>query len=447
MQSGQKQKLALWKKLAAAVCALILVFLSFGAGWMARSCSQSQTLRSYSWALDIIDRYYYGDFDEEEASGLSLSALAGMLDAYSAYYTAEEYEALYNDNQGGKSGIGITYSFIAGRGALIINVVGNSPAYRSGLRSGETITGGITADGEEVVFESSAVFGAFIDGFESGESFTLCTLAGDKYTMAKADYMASYTTMSTATSGWSFASAEPEGRTLYLTPDSTCVMSFLPENCAYVSLSQFYGTAAVEFGLLMKQFSAENCTSLILDLRNNGGGYVQTMQDIAGYFTSSQTDEAIAMTAKYKSGKTENYYCTVQRENLVPEGTKVYVLANSGTASASEALIGALVCYDWLDYENIFLSDFSQSYLEWAGASAKTKQTYGKGIMQSTYVNASTGEALKLTTAQIYWQNGKCIHDVGLTEEDGCTLVYAEWTVTADDDELRRAVEIIQSRG
>ena len=57
--------------------------------------------------------------------------------------------------------------------------------------------------------------------------------------------------------------------------------------------------------------------------------------------------------------------------------------------------------------------------------------------MQTTFVKPFTKEALKLTTAQIYWPNGKCIHDVGLTVMDGCRPSRAEWTATKGDTELK----------
>ena len=58
-----------------------------------------------------------------------------------------------------------------------------------------------------------------------------------------------------------------------------------------------------------------------------------------------------------------------------------------------------MICYGALEYENVFLSDYSKEYLDWLGSSGqdvKTASTYGKGIMQSTFVNSFTGEALKL---------------------------------------------------
>ena len=66
--------------------------------------------------------------------------------------------------------------------------------------------------------------------------------------------------------------------------------------------------------------------------------------------------------------------------------------------------------------------------------------------MQSTFVNDKTGEALKLTVAKIFWPDGTtCIHDKGITVEDGCTPVKADWQHTKYDEELQKVSEIIKS--
>ena len=211
---------------------------------------------------------------------------------------------------------------------------------------------------------------------------------------------------------------------------------------AYIKLSQFYGNAANEVGYLISKFNEENKSKLILDLRNNGGGYVSVMQNMAGYFLSGGDYSREAMIAEYKNGgKSVFGWRNYPAESALKEETEVYVLANSNTASASEALIGVLVSYGVLEYENIILSDYTENYLSWVGANAKTERTYGKGIMQTTFKNDFTGEAFKLTTARILWPNGKCIHNVGLTTADGCRTAPADWTATANDEELRFAVK------
>lgn len=403
---------------------------------------------SYDWAVSTIKNNYYFGFDasDEELKELTLSEIAERyLDRYSAYFTAEEYAKVIAGNAGSKSGIGISYTFVSGRGVFINTVQGNSPAYKSGLRAGEWLASG-EADGVKTQFSSSADFQDLINGARDNEPVILNSYDGDVYAVAKSEYTASYTTMYTNGSQWYFSDAADGGLSPY--ERKTGEMDFLPDGFAYISISQFYGTAAKEFGVLVEKFNAAGCASLIIDLRSDGGGYVDIMQQIAGAFTDGK--KKTAMVSRDRRGNTEKYYCKPMPEKQrVPHGTKVYVLANSGTASASEALIGALICYGVLDFCNIFLSDYGTDYLNWlteTGQEIKTARTFGKGIMQSAFVNERTGEALKLTTAKIYWPDGvTCIHDCGITAADGCKTVSADWVMTKGDKELFSAVEKIKS--
>lgn len=434
------------RRILTVVIAFVIAAASFTIGFFTRKLTQREELSSLEWVLSTIKNnyYFYEDFDGGEAKNLSLKAIASQLDIYSEYYTAEEYAMQTLDNSGEKSGIGIRYGFVEGKGVYITSVVGNSPANASGLVAGDIIVSG-TAGGETTKFLSSSDFISFINERAEGETFVL---GGEdcSYTLSKEIYNASYTYMATAETAWEFVSSG-DNTGFALVENRDKAINFLPDGFAYINISQFYGTAGSEFGALVKKFNAEHCTSLIIDLRNNGGGYVSVMQDIGGYFTSSVTDNTcVAMTAEYRNGKREVFDCVKHKNNGISRDVSVYVMTNSGTASASEALIGVLVSYDFLKYENIFISDYSKYYLDWAGAGAKTKQTYGKGIMQSSFVNPLTGEALKLTTAQIYWPNGKCIHGVALSQKDGCTLVPADWTVTKDDGEMKEAIKIINQR-
>ncbi|MDE7084519.1 MAG: hypothetical protein K2O81_04690, partial [Clostridia bacterium] len=229
----------------------------------------------------------------------------------------------------------------------------------------------------------------------------------------------------------------------------------LPDGAAYLRLDQFFGKAAFETAELIEKFNAENCTSLILDLRGNGGGYVNVMCDISGIFTGQlQNSNPIAMRAVFKDGHTEVSAVTKKfsAAQCLPSGTKVSVLADNGTASASEALIGVLIDNEVIDYGDIYISDFSEKYLKFlkdgkSTSAEKNCRTYGKGIMQSTFVNPRTGEALKLTTAEIYWPKGEVsIHGIGLNTGMGCKTVAAEWDVTFGDEQLNKAVQMIYAQ-
>lgn len=433
-------------RVLAVIIALMIFAVGFVAGYFTHGCTRDTAVQSYEWFVKTVDdNYYFGN--SSDFKNMNLKEIAEKyLDRYSEYYTAEEYSAQLKSNAGSKSGLGVSYSYIEGKGIYLSSVVGNSPAYncnsqlnKKGLRAGEILVSG-SANGVEKTFKSKADFAQIVNAAGDRE-MTFTSADGETFTVAKAEYTASYAYMCTNKTAWVFGDAASGGLALYEREYEK--ISYLPEGFAYINLSQFYGTAAQEFYKLIEKFNATGCTSLILDLRSNGGGYVSVMQDIAGCFSGGQVKPA--MISRDKHGSSQVYNCArVAEASRVKEGTEVFVLANSGTASASEALIGAMHCYGALEYENIFLSDYSEEYLAFAG-SEKTACTYGKGIMQSTFENHSTGEALKLTTAQIYWPDGEtCIHDRGIIASDGCKKVYAEWQYTKGDPELQRAIEMMK---
>ncbi len=412
----------------------LLVALSFFLG----GCFLTQS--SYDWAVETIENNYVGgEFDKNMAEEKTPAALAKLLDQYSAYYTKEEYDEIVKSNSGEFYGIGVTLSMVEGAGAMVVTVSGNSPALEAGLEPGDIITGG-EVDGVKVTFENYTQLSEFIDARAKSEQFILSTAEKD-YTLSRESFTQSYVSMSTNSTGWEFRSSAGGRLAMYENIERS--MDFLPDGAAYVRLSQFYGDAANEFGKVVEKFNASSMNTLILDLRNNGGGYVNVMQSIGGYFVKSASK--VAMTAKFKNGRTQNFKCS-NHTKKIGENAEVYILMNSGTASASEALAGVLIDYGISSFGNVFISDYTEEYLATLGEGAKTGRSYGKGIMQSIYTNYSTHEVLKLTNAKIYWPKGKCIHDVGLTQADGCNLVKTNCVVTKGDKELRDVVEIIKSR-
>ena len=437
------------KKIKIAVSVLVALAIAafaFVAGFLTERCSSDRALSSYEWGLKTIRDYYYFDEPDSSYTETSLKAIADTyLDRYSEYYTKEEYEEVQKSNAGSKSGIGISYSFVNGRGVFISKVVGNSPADGARMRAGDYILSGSIEGGKEEKFTTSKSFQDFINSAKDGVKITLTADDGKIYTMAKSEYTASYTYLCTSTERWA---VNPDSLTYEYKIDNTC--SYLPEGCAYLRLDQFYGSATAEFYMLVEKFNAMQCTSLILDLRSNGGGYVSIMQDIAGCFAGGKSN--LAMLSRDKKGAEEKFNCKkVTDKNRRIDDKNVFVLANAGTASASEALIGAMVCYGALDYNDIFLSQYSDEYINWlypTGQDIKNGRTYGKGIMQTPFTNYMTGEVLKLTTAKIFWPDKTTsIHDRGVTvADDGCTAVPTEWEWTKGDKELQSAVEMIKKR-
>lgn len=430
---------------------------AFGGGFLTARLTRSQSGKTFEWAIKTIKNNYYQDVPLDDALDGSLKGLAATyLDRYSAYYTAEEYQALLQSNSGNKSGVGISYMYLdegthpqGKTGVIIESVVGNSPAYMGGLRAGEMVFGGRTSAGQTVTFESAEDFSGFIDARQKDERFVLIGDHGER-TVSKQNYTASYCTMATSTTEWSITYENGEMKKVKNSGDGYG-KDCLPNGAAYLRLDQFYGNAAYEMATLIEEFNAAKCTSLILDLRGNGGGYVEVMCSISDIFTGELPNRnKIAMLAVYKDGHREGYTVNdyFSGASQLPAGTRVSVLADNGTASASEALIGVLVDNGVIDYADIYLTDFSDGYLLATGTQNKDCRSYGKGIMQTTFVNRSTGDALKLTTAKIYWPKGETsIHDIGLTTDMGCRTVYADWDVSYGDEQLTSAVQLIYSNG
>lgn len=387
------------------------------------------------WVKTTIEKNYFrvdGDYSSiSNLGGLSIDEMVSKLDKYSAFYSADEYAAVTADNEGSKSGIGVSFVFSEGEGVVLYSVIGNSPAKKAGLKAGDVLVAG-SANGVSVQFAESNDFTSFITARSTGENFNLYLKNGEAVSLSKAEYTASYASMYTYDAAYDI---EYSGKTRVVKESKGEGIAQLPEGVAYVYLSQFYGYAGDEVGELIKIFNTQNCTSLILDLRGNGGGFVDLMSQIGGRFTSTVVSgKAVSMRAKYRDGHEDTEHCYIYAQGVVPAGTNVYVMANHNTASASEALIGVLVSYGILKYENIFLSQY-------AGYEAKS---YGKGIMQRTF-EFYTGEALKLTVAGIYWADGTTIHDRGITVADGCVAAPASDDIVnvGYDDELMPVIDKI----
>ena len=417
---------------AASATAVVLLLLAFFAGYALRGALM---VSSSDWVINMISKYYYQDIDTSDSEDIAADALVDKyLDIYSEYYTAEEYEALLKSNGGTSSGLGISYAYIPGSGITIVGSTGNSPAFKAGIRPGDVIQYA-EKDGGRVSFNSSASFSEFVAELADGAETTFRLTDGRSVKVAKAEYTVSYVMLATNSSAWTFTGDDATE----LTETEGDAIAYLPDGAAYISISQFYGGAADQFEMAAEQFNALGCTTLILDLRNNGGGYVSAMQGISGCFESSAGKPA--MEARAKDGSSEVYRAsTAPEESVISADTEVYVLANGNTASASEALIGVLVSYGITDYGNIYISEYTNTYLTAMGVTAdqvKSGRTYGKGIMQSTYRNSSTGEALKLTTHQIYWPDGTTIHGTGLSAESGCNVVSSPMPMNGNGLELR----------
>ncbi len=401
------------KKVWKIIGCIFLAFAIFASGALTFWLSLDEGMRKLIWIKDRIDSDYYQDISNEEFYSTIFDSInEDLLDPYSYYMTAEEYEASNQSLAGSKSGIGIGFSTKTADGQdriLITRVCGNSPAEAAGLCEGDRIVGfGLTQD---AITDSQNFneFSDFLDGVETKVPLLLKIISNGAeklVSLTKEYYVENYVFYRTNTVSYGFAG---DKNTEWKMKDNP--LTALPDHVAYIRLTQFGGNVSKGFALAMERFRVDGKKDLILDLRGNTGGYLDDMQNVASYFGKNTTSKKpVALIADGK-GKDEKYYARGNYySDYFQDDSRICVLGDSSTASASECLIGFLLDYGATTYADICLSEVQG-----------VAKTFGKGIMQTTYyLDVVEKDAIKLTTAEIRWPVSKTsIHGRGVLPEDG----------------------------
>ena len=381
-------------------------------------------------ALEFIVKTYkrhYLEYDDDFVSVMSKS----ILDEYSEYYTKEEYAELKKISSGVRGGIGIYYGDRSDGSVVIAEVLGNSPAERAGIKAGYIVKGfRKSVDENFTEINGRQELSAALAPLALGEEFVLKLEYTDadgvhekECTLARKEYRQTYVYYSDASGSWRFSNGNEEDMDDLKFERYDEPIADFGDDTAYLRYTLFYGTAngilgsAGQIEEALKKFTVSGRSKLILDLRGNGGGYVDICQSVAKFFVPAPENSfSLIATAEYKKDpKTDKSKTEIFKSSAIEFGTynytKIIVLADENTASASEMLIGAMLSYDTQDKINVVLAPSKDD------DGQTVYKSYGKGIMQTTYVNTFGGGALKLTTARLVWPDGKtCIHGVGITK-------------------------------
>ena len=422
----QTKKGKMWRYVLATLLALICFC---GGGLTTWYLLLDDEVRSLVRMKSRIDREYYEEISDEDFYGVIFDAVSGqVLDKYSTYYSAEEYAIVKSSGEGNKSGLGIGLN-TADNQMLVIEVYGNSPAENAGVRVGDYIVafGKMQTDmTESTLFDDLS---AFLQTLDDGTDFYIRIQRNGEpllLSVCKDKFVENYIYYRTNDTSYRFTGKDA----LDLTQDDN-PLPLLNGDTAYIRLTSFNGNAAKQFAKAMDEFRAENKKNLVLDLRGNGGGYLDIMQEIAGYFCKSARSSCpVVAVAKYGNGKVEefkaggNYY-----KRYFTAESRICVLADGYTASASECLIGCMMDYGAIGYQDICLISRNG-----------VAKTFGKGIMQTTYIlSIVKKDAVKLTTAKIYWPiSDTCIHGRGVLPDDGTKVAIEEYATL--DGELHNAL-------
>ena len=381
-------------------------------------------------ALEFIVKTYkrhYLEYDDDFVSVMSKS----ILDEYSEYYTKEEYAELKKISSGVRGGIGIYYGDRSDGSVAIAEVLGNSPAERAGIKAGYIVKGfRKSVDENFTEINGRQELSDALAPLALGEEFVLKLEYTDadgvhekECTLARKEYRQTYVYYSDASGSWRFSNGNEEDMDDLKFERYDEPIADFGDDTAYLRYTLFYGTAngilgsAGQIEEALKKFTVSGRSKLILDLRGNGGGYVDICQSVAKFFVPAPENSfSLIATAEYKKDpKTDKSKTEIFKSSAIEFGTynytKIIVLADENTASASEMLIGAMLSYDTQDKINVVLAPSKDD------DGQTVYKSYGKGIMQTTYVNTFGGGALKLTTARLVWPDGKtCIHGVGITK-------------------------------
>ncbi len=413
-ETGEKKPKIFTKKITVIfiIATVLTIAISFTLGFFTKKWTAPDSIDTLEWVIKKIDKHYYHEEDGEikqfTTEDYVNAIVDGLLDDYSNYYDKQTYSDLVSTNRGNYFGVGITY-LTTEETAKIYGVIGNSPADKAGLKAGDVLKGAKAEGQDRVDFANKEQVFEFIDARKENEEFIFYFIRNggseQSVTVKRSVFISSYVEYKDSEITGVFRS---EGKNPLQLKEIAGGDASFANDVAYISLSQFEGGAGDQIEQALSLMVSRGRTRLILDMRDNGGGDMMVLCQIASCFIKQ--DNALVAYSVGKNGEVGEF--KTGKSKFKNEITSISVLADGGSASATESLIGAM-----LYYKDCF--DIDKLIIEKTDGQAKT---FGKGIMQTTYKHYGAGDAIKLTTAYIYQPDkSTCIHGVGIvaTPENG----------------------------
>ena len=310
----------------------------------------------------LINDWYFGKDLNDLDQQLINSAILGMVEAtgdpHTAYMTADEVKAFTEAIDRGFVGIGVSY-FDSNGSYIVDRVFMDSPAAKAGVQPGDII---YKVDGVDVTGIGSDVLVDMVRGEED--------------TVVGIDFIRGNETVHLdITRG-------PINNTAY--------GEMVDKDTAYLEISQFGSSTAEEVKTYLETFKTAQAQNIIIDVRNDGGGYLTALEDIGSLLVPK---DEILIQQDTRDGER---IVSKSKGNVVLSFDKIVVLVNENTASAAEVLTAALK------------EDMS--------ATVVGVKTYGKGTVQQQQP-FSDGASLKYTVAQWLTPSGETIHKIGITPD------------------------------
>lgn len=342
----------------------------------------------------IIEDKYISDIKEEDLiNGAIKGYVEGLGDEYTEYFTKQEMEEFMTETEGNYVGIGI-YMFqnTVDNTIVVLSPIENSPAEKAGILPGDIIK---KVDGIEYTGEDFEKISANIKGKEGTKV---------KLTIQRQDKELEF---------------EVERKKIDLYPVES---EILENDIGYIKITSFDENSAKEFKNAFLELNKKNIKSLIIDLRNNGGGILEEALEISDYIL--EKNETILIT-KDKQGNEKIEKSTKTPIIKMP----VVVLTNGNTASASEIVAAALK-------EN-------------KKAIIVGERTYGKGVIQEL-ITLNDGSGLKITIEEYYTPNKNKINKIGINPDKEVNLpeqIESSYNIERKyDTQLQESINILKNK-
>lgn len=351
-----KRKLQIWLPLLFSLTMIVGMFIGFNMRTIlpGKSFFFLQKKNPLQEILNLIDKKYVDDVDVNKLTDTAILSILSKLDPHSSYIPAKNLQQINEEINGSFFGIGIEFNIFSDS-LNVINVIPDGPSAKAGLQIGDIIlkANDSVISGHKVSVER--IRNILRGPFES--EVNLQFLRNGKIINANLK----------------------RG----IIPLSSIDASYMLDSLTgYIKINKFTSQTYREFMLALTDLKKKNMQQLVLDLRDNGGGVLEEAVEIADEFLSG---EKLITYTEGKSYAKKEYRS--RREGQFENG-KLIVLANEGSASASEILIGALQ--------------------DWDRATIIGRKTFGKGLVQEQF-NLSNNAALRLTIARYYTPVGRSI--------------------------------------
>jgi len=352
----ENKKLRVWLPLLFSLTMIVGLYMGYKMrdGIPGKNFFYLQKRRPVQEILDLINTKYVDEVNLNQLSDSAIDALLYQLDPHSDYIPARDLDRYNEDMQGSFYGIGIEFNMIEDT-LHVVNIVRDGPAEKAALMIGDKIlkAGDSVISGKKLPVErirkilrgplNSSV------SLEVRRRLDIIRLNVSRGIIPITSLDAAY---------------------------------MIDSSVGYIRLNKFSTQTYREFMTGLLALKKQNMQSLVLDLRDNGGGVLEEAVEIADEFLSG--DKLIAYT-EGKHVKKQEYRC--RRQGQFETG-QLIVLGNEGSASASEILMGALQ--------------------DWDRATIIGRRSFGKGLVQEQF-NLSDNSALRLTIARYYTPVGRSI--------------------------------------